>query len=120
MRLIDAPVGLFMSKDGEMCLKTEYIAEWGVEAYIVSSGETYWGGAKTAEERNNLDVTPIDSVPVVRCKNCKHCSDVTEYFADHKENKAHSKPGKACFIGLPKIVHPDDFCSYGERRTDNG
>ena len=65
MRLIDAPVGLFMSKEGEMCLKTEYIADWGVEAYIVSSGETYWGGVKTAEERNNLEVTPIDAVPVV-------------------------------------------------------
>lgn len=55
-------------------------------------------------------------VPVVRCKDCKHCSDVTEYYADHKENKAHSKPGKACFIGLPRVVYPDDFCSRGERK----
>lgn len=71
MRLIDAPIGLFMSKEGEMCLKTEYIADWGVEAYIVSSGETFWGGAKTAEERNNLDVTPVDAVPVVYGRNVK-------------------------------------------------
>ena len=63
MRLIDAPVGLFLHK-GEMCLKTEYIADWGIEAYIVSSGEVLWGNAKTAEERNNLDVTPIEAEPV--------------------------------------------------------
>ena len=63
MRLIEAPVGLFLW-NGEMCLKTEYIAGWGVEAFIVSSGETFWGGAKTSEERNNLDVTPIEAEPV--------------------------------------------------------
>lgn len=75
MRLIDAPVGLFMSKEGELCLKTEYIADWGVEAYIVSSGETYWGGAKTAEERNNLDVTPIEVAPVRNGHWRKYSSD---------------------------------------------
>lgn len=79
MRLIDAPVGLFLSKEGELCMKTEHIADWGFEAYIVRSGETYWGGAKTAKERNNLDVTPVDAVPVVRCKKCVlHGNCVTE------------------------------------------
>lgn len=63
MRLIDAPVGLFLY-DGEMCLKTEYIADWGIEAYIVSSGEAFWGGAKTTEERRYLEVTPIEAEPV--------------------------------------------------------
>lgn len=77
MRLIDAPVGLFLYK-GEMCLKTEYIADWGIEAYIVSSGEIFWGGAKTAEERNNLDVTPIEAEPVRygRWNADGSCSDV--------------------------------------------
>lgn len=111
MRLIDAPVGLFMSKDGEMCLKTEYIAEWGVEAYIVSSGETYWGGAKTAEERNNLDVTPIDAVPVVRCKDCKHHRWVQE--------PCHGRTEHLCDL-LKMEVFKDFFCWYGKRKDGEG
>lgn len=59
MRLIDAPVGLFMSSR-ELCVKTEYFTNGGVDAYIVSSGERFWGGAKTAKELNNVEVTPID------------------------------------------------------------
>jgi hypothetical protein len=34
------PYGLFMHGD-TLCVKTEY----GNEAYIVSSGEAFWGGA---------------------------------------------------------------------------
>ena len=99
MRLIDAPVGLFMSKDGEMCLKTEYIAEWGVEAYIVSSGETFWGGAKTAEERNNLEVIPVD---LVYCKDCVHherCMAERIYQSENIENP---------------------YCCRGERKDGEG
>ena len=107
MRLIDAPVGLFVSKEGEMCLKTEYIADWGVEAYIVSSGETFWGGAKTAEERNNLEVTPIDAVPVVRCAECKY--------------KNHDGNGDAwCDVHFGYISDTNAFCSYGERKDGDG
>ena len=65
VKLIDAPVGLFLY-EGTLCLKTEYMHESfkertpRVEAYIVDSGETFWGGAKTAEEVNSLMVTPLD------------------------------------------------------------
>ena len=57
VRLIDAPVGLFMCGD---CLgmKTQYMVNGRVEAYVVESGETFWGGVKTAEEVNNLLVIP--------------------------------------------------------------
>ena len=59
MRLIEAPIGLF--KHGNcVALKTEYMVNGAVEAYIVSSGERFWGGAKNAEELNNLEVTPIE------------------------------------------------------------
>ena len=59
MRLCDVPVGLFLFED-TLCLMTEYSNEGcGREAYIVSSGETFWGGAKSKEERANLDVTPV-------------------------------------------------------------
>lgn len=59
MKLCDVPVGLFLFGD-TLCLMTEYSNEGcGREAYIVSSGETFWGGAKSKEERANLDVTPV-------------------------------------------------------------
>lgn len=45
----------------------------------------------------------IDAVPVVRCKDCKY------YKPDEYEC--------GCDYGLP-CVKADDFCSYGERRTD--
>ena len=83
--LIDAPVGLFMF-DGVMGFKTEYMTNGFVEAFVVASGEYFWGGVKTSEERNNLKVTPIKAEPVrhgywvsleadiglFACSNCGH------------------------------------------------
>jgi hypothetical protein len=59
--------------------------------------------------RNVLDSTPtVDAVEVVRCKDCKH------FVAPQ------GVPVCDCFYGLgfPK-ESGNDFCSYGERRTDN-
>ena len=52
----------------------------------------------------------VDAVPVVRCKDCKHC-DPEGYHCDHAMSTA-----------APLRRKPDDFCSYGERRggADNG
>ena len=47
-----------------------------------------------------------DVVPVVRCKDCKHC-DPENRHCDHPMGTEFPFPRKA-----------DDFCSYGERRTD--
>lgn len=47
-----------------------------------------------------------DAVPVVRCKDCLHRADVLDcgnYLCNRK------------MIGM---VRPNDFCSFGERRTD--
>lgn len=68
MRLIDAPVGLFMWND-TLCLKTEYFTNGRVEAYVVSSGECFWGGVRTAEEVNNIEVIPIDTNSEVNVAN---------------------------------------------------
>lgn len=70
MRLIDAPVGLF-EHNGNLALKTEYstIHKDGTstpDCYLVESGEYFWGGAKTAAERNDLEVKPIRQ----NCGNC--------------------------------------------------
>ena len=52
--LRDCPIGLFI-KDHTLCVKTEY----GNEAYIVSSGEYFWGGAKTKQQIGDVLVLPI-------------------------------------------------------------
>ena len=49
------PKGLFI-KDNTLCVKTEY----GNEAYIVWSGEYFWGGAKTKDEIGNIPILPIN------------------------------------------------------------
>lgn len=52
--LRDYPKGLFVCDD-TLCVKTEY----GNEAYIVWSGEYFWGGAKTKEEIGDVLILPI-------------------------------------------------------------
>ena len=59
LRLANCPVGLFLSAGGEICLKTEYGDNEGrIDAYIVSSGEFFWGGAKTRAEQRKVMVYP--------------------------------------------------------------
>ena len=41
MKLKDAPIGLFYSADGELCLKTAYSYPWGTDAYVVRTGEVF-------------------------------------------------------------------------------
>lgn len=58
--LTDAPIGLFM-RDGELCLKTEYVRPDGaVDAYIVSSGEAFWGPQpQSVENQRHCLVRPV-------------------------------------------------------------
>lgn len=48
------------------------------------------------------DAEIIDAVPVVRCKDCKHYLDEDQ---------------KGCDLTY-SVIKPNDYCSYGERRTD--
>ncbi len=58
-----------------------------------------------------IDAIPAaDVVEVVRCKDCKHYQ-----FAD---NRAFGMPVKMCTWFGFEDVDNDDFCSRGERRTD--
>ena len=56
------------------------------------------------------EIPAADVVPVVRCRECKHC-DPENYHCDHPMGTA-----------APLRRKPDDFCSYGERKegADNG
>ena len=61
-------------------------------------------------EALDMAVKALDAVPVVRCRECKHC-DPENYHCDHPMSTA-----------APLRRKPDDFCSYGERKgsADNG
>lgn len=62
----------------------------------------YDSGVKVLEW---IDKAPtIDAVPVVRCKDCKHC-DPENHHCDHRMSTV-----------APLRRKPDDFCSYGERK----
>lgn len=58
--LAECPVGLFESDSGELCVKSEY----GVDSYIVSTGEAFWGGAKDPSQLRAVIVTPIEYEPL--------------------------------------------------------
>jgi hypothetical protein len=53
----ECPPGFFVFKT-ELCFKTEY----GEDEVFCSSGEVFWGGTKTKEERANLVVQPCIAV----------------------------------------------------------
>lgn len=52
----DCPVGMFLSASGELCVKTEY----GLDAFIIATGEKFWGGAKTLAHLRRVTVTPVE------------------------------------------------------------
>ena len=55
------PVGLFLAESGALCVKTEYGTNEGqIDAFIVSSGEFFWGRApQTIASQRAQVVTPI-------------------------------------------------------------
>lgn len=62
--LAECPIGLFLTESGELCLKTEYGDNSGrIDAYIVSSGEMFWGAPpQTVESQRSSMVVPVESV----------------------------------------------------------
>ena len=59
-------------------------------------------------QQNIKDMPTIDAVPVVRCKDCKYRS----YDYDCVGNHLCEKRGNRYYC------EDNDFCSYGERRSD--
>lgn len=59
------------------------------------------------------DAQTVDAVPVVRCRECKHCRNLPNglcYLYTEPCDNARGYKGEAV------CVEPDDYCSYGERR----
>ena len=59
--LKECPAGLFLF-DESLGLKSEYKDPVNneMEVFVVESGEVFWGGVKTFEERDKLEVIPIE------------------------------------------------------------
>lgn len=58
------------------------------------------------------DAPTVDAVEVVRCRDCKHWDSET-WFCDNHSTFGHH--------GLEwNMFSEDDFCSYGERKDDDG
>lgn len=53
-----------------------------------------------------------DRVEVVRCEDCEHY--------DCRICKLHSEEPDQYSTGHTAYMEPDDFCSYGERRCNDG
>lgn len=71
---------------------------------------------------NNQQARNIESLgitKVVRCKDCKHWHEETGWCNHHSHFV--NTEGEACHPWESpewKMLHADDFCSYGERRAD--
>lgn len=63
---------------------------------------------KASVRRVLMQAEEIDAVPVVYCRYCKFCNPKTTH-CDHVMGTQ-----------LDFTREPYDFCSYGERRADNG
>ncbi len=73
MTLGECPPGLFLY-GATPCFKSEYKTEsmsrpgvWQSDAYVVDSGEYFWGGTNNPIEREALEVVPVQPF---RCAQC--------------------------------------------------
>lgn len=68
----------------------------------------------TVHDINRLPA--VDAVEVVRCKDCKayRTATATTFY----RNGAHVRYCSCDLMG--RAMQDDDFCSYGERRADDG
>ena len=63
----DCPPGLFLFEGQCLGFKSEYRTEseshpgvWQSDAYVVESGEYFWGGTSDPTQREKLMVLPLD------------------------------------------------------------
>jgi hypothetical protein len=61
--LAKCPMGLFLSEDNELCVKTEYSDDEGrITAYILSSGAFFGASSsQTVESQRKMMVTPLST-----------------------------------------------------------
>lgn len=62
-----------------------------------------------------LDTSPADVEPVVRCKDCKYYEE-HHYEREGEPPYIKGKCGNKFGLNRQYMVHPEEFCSRGERR----
>lgn len=86
----------------------EAVVDLSGQAATKSAYAAFWRAGKTV-----LNLPAVDAVEVVRCKECASFEETCPghgycYYWDYEQGMS------------PNQVESDDFCSYGERRSDNG
>lgn len=92
----------------------EYIERSDAAFFFENSKQTMWHKddiAATISSKKNIP--SADVVEVVRCKDCKFAFPHNDYYYCENEDSP--------FTNSDWAVCPngDDFCSWGERRSDN-
>ncbi len=106
MRLIDADALEFFS--------AKIPDEYDAKSYIEGAGLVL----------DKIDDAPtIDAVPVVRCKDCIHAVDITNWryaarFGDHAKQCMRCRGDSGFGYYDLSVVYPDGFCDEGEKRND--
>ena len=96
---------------------SKYINADELTEYLADDCFTWrWLNDDRADEVDSVikaiaEMPAADVVEVVRCKDCKY---YTDYMAYTKSFKSHYCSGG--FVDSNMALHPDDFCSYGERK----
>ena len=139
MKLIDAGVLIAACKEIAKI-------DWNKRAAPVSWSDAYEGFIDTIEEIPTIDAVPVgvldqvrwerdvaiaqlndygvsfgekaDCVRVTRCKDCKYTREMSEC-----EKRVYCEGCLVCLspeasVEGYNIVFPEDFCSYGERRSE--
>ena len=90
--------------DADAILKADENSD---KALVLGSGKSL-EIAYALLKKKVADAPTVDAVPVVRCKDCKHCVRTTDIDG----------PGLFCPIWGRQWhrAQLDDFCSYGERK----
>ena len=112
--LAACPIGLFLASSGELCLKTEYGNNEGrIDAYIVSTGEFFWGEhPQTIENQRKqivMPVVPAVIVPDLHKREEVETSDaempLTRYrvangwlYHAHPDDSRHGQYAALCFV----------------------
>lgn len=107
-RLIDANVLIETGEEGYI---TDIFPNWNGFPQSVQNAVCEYG----RYIKNLIQEQPtVDAVEVVRCKDCIHYCQTHGY--------SHTYMGCMIFDGaneIPYETEPDDFCSHGERRSED-
>ena len=102
-----APGTLFAFGDDCIAVKSEYRCSNGlIEAFIIGTGEQFWGGAKTAKEQNALMVQPLEVV------------DVAHGYTTIAEQPAKVLLDRKCGVCDQLMLATDDYCPMCGAKND--